>query len=91
MRITYLISIDQFLFYLAFPKFVEHVLHSQVNEYFLNLQLDNNDTPINIFLDLSKVYDMRDHEKLLIKIAYNGISDTAFKLFEYYLNCRKRC
>ena len=38
--------------------------------------MDQNETPINIYLDLSKAFDTSDHEKLLAKLQYYGIHGT---------------
>ena len=51
-------------------------------------QMDNNETPINIFLDLSKAFDTIDHNILLDKLKYYGLDDTAKKLFRSYLSNR---
>ena len=50
--------------------------------------MDNNETPINIFLDLSKAFDTIDHNILLDKLKYYGLDDTAIKLFRSYLTNR---
>ena len=52
--------------------------------------MDKNETPINIYLDLSKAFDTLDHEILLEKLCYYGIRDTALKLFQSYLSERKQ-
>ena len=51
-------------------------------------QMDNNETPINIFLDLSKAFDTIDHNILLDKLKYDGLDDIAIKLFRRYLTNR---
>ena len=51
-------------------------------------QMDNNETPINIFLDLSKAFDTIDHNILLDKLKYYGLYDTAITLFRSYLTNR---
>ena len=38
--------------------------------------MDHNETPINIYLDLSKAFDTLDHEILLAKLQYYGIHGT---------------
>ena len=50
--------------------------------------MDNNETPINIFLDFSKAFDTIDHNILLDKLQYYGLDDTALKLFRSYLTNR---
>ena len=44
--------------------------------------LDSNKTPINIFLDLSKAFDILDHNILLRKLKHYGINGTAVNLME---------
>ena len=50
--------------------------------------MDNNETPINILLDLSKAFDTIDHNILIDKLNYYGLDDTAIKLFRSYLTNR---
>ncbi len=52
--------------------------------------MDNNETPINIYLDLSKAFDTFDHNILLAKMEYYGITDNSLKLFQNYLTNRKQ-
>ena len=51
-------------------------------------QMDNNETPINIFLDLSKAFDTIDHNILLDKLKYYGLDDIAIQLFRSHLTNR---
>ncbi len=52
--------------------------------------MDNSETPINIYLDLSKVFDTLNHEILLQKLNYYGVKDTSLNLFKNYLTDRKQ-
>ena len=51
-------------------------------------QMDNNETPINIFLDLSKAFDTIDHNIVLYKLKFYGLDAIAIKLFLSYLTNR---
>ena len=42
--------------------------------------LDNHNTPLNIFLELSKAFDTLDHTILLDKLLYYGIRGSAYNL-----------
>ena len=50
--------------------------------------LDNKQTVAGIFCDLSKAFDCVDHETLLVKLEYYGISGVANKLIRSYLEDR---
>ena len=52
--------------------------------------LDNNETPINIYLDLSKAFDTLDHSILLPKLKFYGVDGTSLKIYENYLSNRKQ-
>ncbi len=47
-------------------------------------------TPIAVFLDLSKAFDTLDHDILLEKFQYYGIIGVSLKLMECYLTNRKQ-
>ena len=52
--------------------------------------LDKDETPINIFLDLSKASDTLNHTILLNKLHHYGIRDGSLNLFKSYLQNRKQ-
>ncbi len=52
------------------------------------MEIDKNDIPINIYLDLSKAFDTLDHTILLEKFNYYSINGVALKLMESYLTNR---
>ena len=52
--------------------------------------MDNNDTPINIYLDLSKAFDTLDHDILLYKLQYYGVRGNALLLLRSYLENRQQ-
>ena len=54
-------------------------------------QMDRNDVPINIYLDLSKAFDTIDHFILIDKLKYYGISEASSLLLKNYLADRKQC
>ena len=53
-------------------------------------QLDKGLTPMNIYIDLSKAFDTLDHEILIHKLQYYGVSGSALRLFKTYLTERKQ-
>ena len=53
-------------------------------------QMDNSETPISIFLELSKAFDLLDHNILLYKLKYYGINSNSLQLLENYLTNRKQ-
>ena len=53
-------------------------------------QLDKGLSPMNIYLDLSKAFDTLDHDILIHKLQYYGVSGSALRLFKNYLTERKQ-
>ena len=48
--------------------------------------IDHNETPINIYLDLSKAFDTLYHEILLAKLQYYGIHGTQIRIIKKLFN-----
>jgi hypothetical protein len=49
------------------------------------MDLDKGETPISIFLDLSKAFDTIDHEILINKLQYYGFENSSLLLIRDYL------
>ncbi len=56
----------------------------------ITIQMDHGNTPINIFLDLSKAFDTLDHRILLEKLKCHGITGTAQNVMESYIKNRNQ-
>ena len=56
----------------------------------LTKQLENKETPLCIFIDLSKAFDTIDHSILLSKLRYYGLNSCALKWFSSYLSDRQQ-
>ncbi len=56
----------------------------------LMTQMDKKETPINIYLDLSKAFDALDHNIRIQKHEYYGITRNNLDLFQKYLTDRKQ-
>ncbi len=52
--------------------------------------MDNMNTPISIFLYLSKAFDTLDHQILIKKVEYYGLNKLSIKPLESYLSNRKQ-
>ena len=54
----------------------------------LILTMDNNETSLNIYLDMSKAFDTIYHTILINKLTFYGIHGIALDLIKSYLNNR---
>ena len=54
----------------------------------LILTMDNNETPLNIYLDMSKAFDTIDHTILINKLTFYDIHGVALDLIKSYLKNR---
>ena len=81
-----MLSLDQFGFRpghsteLAAVRLVDHLSH----------EMDKGNTPINIYIDLSKAFDTLDHSILLDKLKYYGVCDEHNNLLFNYLSNRQQ-
>lgn len=66
----------------------QHALSTLTN--FLAKKLDDSETSIVVFLDLSKAFETVDHSILLDKLYFYGIRGIALELIKSYLENRKQ-
>ena len=56
----------------------------------ITCNLDNGKIPFNIYLDLSKAFDTLDHNILIEKLKFYGLTQSALPLLKSYLHERKQ-
>ena len=52
--------------------------------------MDNDEIPINIYLDLSKAFDTLEHNIIIGKLRHYGVEGVSLSLFQNYLTNRKQ-
>ena len=52
--------------------------------------MNRNLTPVNVYIDLSKAFDCLDHNILLSKLKFYGLSDDDIRLLKTYLSDREQ-
>ncbi len=57
---------------------------------YINKEIDQKNTPVNIYIDLSKAFDTLNFDILLYKLDYYGISGDSLRLIKNYLTNRKQ-
>ena len=56
----------------------------------INNNFENNEFTIGVFIDLSKAFDIVDHQILLKKLIYSGVNGNNIRWFESYLTNHKQ-
>ena len=52
--------------------------------------IDQRETTVGVFLDLSKAFDTLDHQILFTKLEHYGIRDVALRWTKSYFSCRRQ-
>ena len=52
--------------------------------------IDQHETTVGVFLDLSKVFDTLDHQILFAKLEHYYMRDAALQWFKSYFSCRQQ-
>ena len=63
-----------------------HALIHLVNK--IASAIDQHETKVGVFLDLSKAFDTLNHQILFAKLEHYGIRDVALQWFKSYFSCR---
>jgi retron-type reverse transcriptase len=71
------------------PKFSTELAALQLIDQ-ITRDMDSNEVPLCIFLDLSKAFDTINHDILLTKLQHYGVIDEALNLLRSYLQNRKQ-
>jgi len=57
---------------------------------YITKRMDERETPLNVYLDLSKAFDTLNHDILLAKLKFYGFTGLSYNLFYTYLLNRKQ-
>ena len=66
----------------------EHAVLELVDHIYT--KIDHGETPISIFVDLTKAFDCLDHKILFKKLEFYGVRGSSLKLLQDYLTNRKQ-
>ena len=67
----------------------EHATIEMIDQ--ITRKLEKNETPINIYLDMSKAFDTLDHDILITKLKHYGFKYEALDLCKSYFTNRVQC
>ena len=65
-----------------------HALIHLINR--ISSAIDQRETTVGVFLDLSKAFDTLDHQILFTKLEHYGIRDVALQWIKSYFSCRQQ-
>ena len=65
-----------------------HALIHLINK--VSSAIDQRETTVGVFLDLSKAFDTLDHQILFTKLEHYGIRDVALQWIKSYFTCRRQ-
>ena len=77
----------QFGFRKNYSLTTSHALIHLTNR--ISSAIDQLETSVGVFLDLSKAFDTLDHQILFTKLEHYGIRDVALQWIKSYLSCRQ--
>ncbi len=84
--LKYLVCNDKLLYNAQYGFRTEHSTECVALELIdrIMTEMDKSNTPVNIFLDLSKAFDTLDNKILLYKLNYYGMNGVSLKLMHLF-------